>query len=770
MTRFHKWLRPRCAAPWWSQPLRLSTASAILSAAVFVGSAPTAVWAAGVVGTGTAASCTEVALNGALAGGGLVTFKCGGGPVTITVTGEKTLSVNTTLDGGGTVTLSGGDLVRVLSVEFGATVDLRNLTIQHGRAPNCPGAPPGVEGLTRCGGGVFNLGALTVTNSTITTNDAQLGGGILNGGLLAVVTSVVSDNRADMGGGGIFNFNGVVALTQSTVARNQAAQGFGGGLGNASASALPATITVTDGTFSNNRAVSGGGIANGFCTAGFCVSGAVVIAGTVLTDNVADSAGGGILNFGTLALSDSSFTGNSAVVGGGGIYNWWGATATVSNTAFSRNRCTQGGPYGSGGAIYTAATLSVTASRFADNDAPGGGAINSEGTGGILSVTASSFTGNTARTGGAVAHAGTGQSSLVSHCTFTRNRADAGGGLWVFTSLTVADCAFSDNQATVGGAIASSGLLDVVNSTLTNNAASQTGGAIDNSVGDLTLVNSTVSGNTAGEDGGGIHDLGSVTVVATTVSGNVAAARGGGLFGWGTVMLSNSTFVGNEAQEGGGVVHFRSAPCSVINSTIAQNTAPGSAGVVSDEGTIDLANSILANGASGDCVTKNGGVALGGHNLIADATSACGLVNGVDGNLVGVDPMLETLADNGGPTQTIAVRAGSPAIDAGDALVCTRPPVNNVDQRGYTRPGTASINCAIGAYEYDSLGPPPVCLGDCNGDVQVTIDDLITEVNVALGWQKAWVCSRGDANGDRQITVDEILVAVNHALSGCGAT
>jgi len=78
---------------------------AVVCAAVFVTSAPTVVQAAGVGGTGTAVSCTEAALDAALAGSGLVTFDCGPEPVTITLTQQKTISSDTTVDGGGLVTL-----------------------------------------------------------------------------------------------------------------------------------------------------------------------------------------------------------------------------------------------------------------------------------------------------------------------------------------------------------------------------------------------------------------------------------------------------------------------------------------------------------------------------------------------------------------------------------------------------------------------------------------------------------------------------------------
>jgi len=87
----------------------------------------------------------------------------------------------------------------------------------------------------------------------------------------------------------------------------------------------------------------------------------------------------------------------------------------------------------------------------------------------------------------------------------------------------------------------------------------------------------------------------------------------------------------------------------------------------------------------------------GGHNLIGSMASSVVIVNGVNGNQVGtiaspIDPLIGALADNGGPTETRALLAGSPAIDAGDAEGCPK-----ADQRGVARPQGAA--CDIGAFE-----------------------------------------------------------------------
>ena len=73
--------------------------------------------AAGVVGNGTPGSCTESALNSALSGGGSVTFNCGANPVTITVTSQKTINADTTIDGGGLITISGGNNTRIFNIQ-----------------------------------------------------------------------------------------------------------------------------------------------------------------------------------------------------------------------------------------------------------------------------------------------------------------------------------------------------------------------------------------------------------------------------------------------------------------------------------------------------------------------------------------------------------------------------------------------------------------------------------------------------------------------------
>ena len=160
-----------------------------------------------------------------------------------------------------------------------------------------------------------------------------------------------------------------------------------------------------------------------------------------------------------------------------------------------------------------------------------------------------------------------------------------------------------------------------------------------------------------------------------------------------------------------------------------------------------------------------------------------------------MDPQLDPagLRDNGGPTQTVALctavgvpdgcSAVSPAIDAGDQAICSAAPVDDLDQRGFVRPGAGHTNCSIGAYEADVLAPestptptetptptqtPTIeCIGDCDGNGQVMLDELVTLVSIALGNAPPAACPHGVPSG-AAVGVAALVQAVHSALNGCG--
>ena len=187
----------------------------------------------------------------------------------------------------------------------------------------------------------------------------------------------------------------------------------------------------------------------------------------------------------------------------------------------------------------------------------------------------------------------------------------------------------------------------------------------------LELSSVTITNGDTTSSGGGIFNRGTLTLTNSTVSGNTADGAGGGISNSGEATLTNSTVSGNAAAfDSGGILHL-DGPLTLKNSIIAGNSAPDCDG---------LAVTSLGNNIDGD--------------------STCNLAGPDD--QPGVDPLLGPLADNGGPTQTQALLAGSPAINAGDDTAALA-----IDQRGFPRVGVSDI----GAFEFQ--GPVGV---DADGD------------------------------------------------------
>lgn len=280
---------------------------------------------------------------------------------------------------------------------------------------------------------------------------------------------------------------------------------------------------------------------------------------------------------------------------------------------------------------------------------------------------------------------------------------------------------------TEGAGINSTGSLTLDRMTLTNNSTSgsedNSGGAIyshDTVGASLTIIRSTISGNT-GSYGGGISSRGPLTVRDSTISGNTATFRGGGIYTVGTTNIVNSTISGNHANEHGGGIYTVGGTVGLHSSTVAINRANGDAddtpgvgyggGVYISAGTVTLANTIVAgNGeyvyAGGAKPTLNpsscyGTLSSAGNNIV---TPSNGNECAVNGSFSAADPLLGTLQNNGGPTQTYAIPSNSPAVDQGNPAGCTDhlgAPLPN-DQRGYARAG---VRCDIGAFEYAGIAP-----------------------------------------------------------------
>jgi len=369
-----------------------------------------------------------------------------------------------------------------------------------------------------------------------------------------------------------------------------------------------------------------------------------------------------IVNSGAaLTLRNLTITGgNGNFFNGGGIFN--AGTLTVTNSTFSGNRAA--GFVAFGGGIYNTGTLSITNSTFSNNAADfqgrGGGIYNSGS--GMLDVVDSTFSGNRADVGGGISNSG---AMTVIHSTFSGNTevgidaVEGGGGISNHGTLSVTNSTFSNNTATYGygGGILNTGTLDVTASNFLSNrvSSSRGGGGIANRGGTVIVADSTFSGNKLANSGAIYNSSGTVTATNSTFSRN-SAPSGGGIYNAGTVIVTNSTFSGNSGQ---------------------------SDGTIRNDGTLTLQNTIVANSGGWNCV--NSGTLIDGGGNLSWPDSTCPGLN--------ANPLLGPLQSTGS-TQTHALLAGSPAIDA--ALLANCPAA---DQRRVSRPQGAG--CDIGAYEFE---------------------------------------------------------------------
>ncbi|MBK8618544.1 MAG: SBBP repeat-containing protein [Anaerolineales bacterium] len=549
------------------------------------------------------------------------------------------------------------------------------------------------------------------------------------------------------GGGGIANY-GTLTIKNSTLSGNSYVGGLGGGgIYN------KGHLTLINSTITDNMAEDGGGIFNDY-------GHILTITGSTFSDNVAQSIsqlqgnGGGIANIGTLSVDDSIFLDNSATAGGGAIVNSINGNSILTNSSFTNNSVFG---FGNGGAInnYEGEVIIENCIFTGNSDLGGvsnGGAIYNEDQ---MSITEGTFTGNT--------------SSID------------GGGIANLGILTVTNSVLSTNSAALGGGVINSGNLKITNTAISENVADIGGGGVlneDNGV--LTMVDSTVSNNSA-PDGSGIFNItltGVVNILSSTISENSTTGNGGGISNWGTLTATNSTLFGNSATEYGGGI-FNLGSLSVTNVTISGNSSLINGGGIYNTGNLIYANTIIANSTSGtDCFNDSGTIGINTNNLVEN--------NAVSPNQCGTpglttDPKLALIADNGGPTKTLAIGLDSPAHNGGDNSICALSSASPTfgpggkDQRGVIRPQESQ--CDIGAYESSTqFGPTLVVNTDedsddsfCDAFFAGVADCTLREaINYANNTSGAWTITFA---ADYTITLGSQLPAVTNTIiiNGNGA-
>ncbi len=335
----------------------------------------------------------------------------------------------------------------------------------------------------------------------------------------------------------------------------------------------------------------------------------------------------------------------------------------------------------------------------------------------------------------------------VSHCSFFTNDAGqsgSGGGICNFGNLVVSDCTFYANTARQGGAICNFGQVSVRNCTLNANQATVYGGGVYNGFQPAEVVNCTIIGNSSAigsGGGGGICNKGSASAANITVS--------------------SCTFFKNSALSG------------AQGNNLFNDGSGGSA-------QLTLRSSILVNQSFNNDLANSGGTfASQGFNVCADTGN--GFLTGPS-DQINTDPGLDPygLHDNGGPTQTIALMDGSPAIDHGQSFGLTS------DQRGGLRPydhpfypnGPGTDGTDVGAFEgapdVIQKGAPQFSVntltdgddGIC-GVVNCTLREAINRANLVTGPDTILFLAGGTITLDPAL--GELLVNDSLTLAGFGA-
>ncbi len=422
------------------------------------------------------------------------------------------------------------------------------------------------------------------------------------------------------------------------------------------------------------------------------MTGMTIRNGQSLSSTVGAIGGGGLYmeGAGHLLLSDVIVEGNTGLNGGGLYANFssQGGSLEMDNVIVRTNVVTAGG-VGAGGGVFAYLPSSLSEVDVQDSQVYSNTA---DGTGGGFFVDGTT----------------TAQWSIQRSEIYS-NTAASGGAIGNFIPLTLSDSRLHDNHVSFdGGAIEAFSPLVILRTTLDANTASRFGGGIfDLQTSGSALYQefahieeSTLSRNSA-QYGGGIYHDGYITpgslltLMNSTLSGNVVFRPGGATGG----------------ADGGGLYVY-SGQAQLLNATVASNLVhlqfslphpvPGIGGglYITASATLTAENSLIANNVRGNGITpyvpddcfSSGTVGTLAFNLILTTTN-CFVTGGQIGNIVGQDPLLGPLQNNGGSTLTQAPLAGSPAIDQGADLLC---PPN--DQRGFRRP--IGPHCDIGAVEY----------------------------------------------------------------------
>ena len=435
------------------------------------------------------------------------------------------------------------------------------------------------------------------------------------------------------------------------------------------------------------------------------IGGAILVTGGTLSanqcefhNNSAAGTGGAIATYdeyrvegpSTEVVIINSIFRNNTAGGGGAIHHRTGLLDIDFETLFESNQA-----IGSGGAIlFWGDNLVIYNSTFRNNQANsrGGGIFASGGTTTIQGVLIEN---NIAQKGGGI-HSNHGE-LIIRDSQIRYNQAEMSGGIDLrYPNASISDGTVIEGNIALenagGVGLGEDSMLFIEDSMIINNQSGEEGGGIGPTGGPfypvVTMNNSTISGNSAALLGGGVYsNSGEWEIHNSTISGNTADG-GGGIYSGADLVVTNSTISGNQAGAGGGVLHTASTEANFAFVTVAENTAFNGGGLQVDSSVIIISQSIVARNSPQNCL---GNFLPYYSNLDDDGSCSFSITD---------DPLLEPLADNGGPTYTHAIASFGPAAELVNPCVYNIQNIVhpiNLDQRGVARP--QGVACDLGAYE-----------------------------------------------------------------------
>ena len=324
-----------------------------------------------------------------------------------------------------------------------------------------------------------------------------------------------------------------------------------------------------------------------------------------------------------------------------------------------------------------------------------------------------------------------GVTATIEKLTITRGEADYGGGILNNGTVTVNEVILTRNMSwELGGSIMNYGTMTVLRSRIEDNFATGAGGGISSN-GFLMVIESEIIGNSAGAgagegDGAGIDNSGTLEILRSTIIVN----ENGGLSTSGNTVITHSTIVGNYGHRAAGI--SARGKVEILYSSIIGNRGRGGA---LRGGPFYVSGSILY-GNSGElaewCYEYATTIVSRGYNVIQKIPKGCSYSGATSTDIVGVDPLLGSLAYNGGPTLNALPDEASPAIDLVPLGVhgCG---TTDTDQRGMLRGQDGDLN-GTGACDAGSVEIEPPAAPACPATLHIDAFDADQGVSDTQEW------------------------------------